>query len=43
MVITGNNEEEISNLKRKLFIEFEMMDLGNLKYFLSIEVFRSWK
>ena len=40
MVITGNNEEEISNLK-KLFMEFEMKDLGNLKYFLGIEVLRS--
>ena len=43
MVITGNNEEEISDLKRKLFMEFEMKDLGNLKYFLGIEVFRSRK
>ena len=33
IVITGNNNEEISDLK-KLFIEFEMKDLGNLKYFL---------
>ena len=41
MVITGNNVEEISDLKRKLFLEFEMKDLGNLKYFLEIEVYRS--
>ena len=41
MVITGNNEEEISDLKKKLFMEFEMKDLGNLKYFLGIEVFQS--
>ena len=41
MVITGNNEEEISYLKKKLFMEFEMKDLGNLKYFLGIEVLRS--
>ena len=41
MVITGNNEEEISDLKRKLFLEFEMKDLENLKYFLGIEVYRS--
>ncbi|XP_057543835.1 uncharacterized mitochondrial protein AtMg00810-like [Amaranthus tricolor] len=40
MVITGNNEEEISDLK-KLFMEFEMKDLGNLKYFLRIKVLRS--
>ena len=43
MIITGNNEEEISYLNEKLFKEFEMKDLGNLKYFLSIEVFRSKK
>ena len=43
MVITGNNEREIKELKKKLFMEFEMKDLGNLKYFLGIEVFRSKK
>lgn len=41
MVITGNDEEKINNLKKKLFLEFEMKDLGNLKYFLGIEVLRS--
>jgi reverse transcriptase-like protein len=41
MVITGNNEEEISDPKKKLFMEFEMKDLGNLKYFLGIELLRS--
>ena len=41
MVITGNNEEEINDLKRKLFMEFEIKDLGNLKYFLGIEVYSS--
>ena len=41
MVITGNNEEKISNLKKKLFMEFEMKDSGNLKYFLGIKVLRS--
>ncbi|CAO2836612.1 unnamed protein product [Amaranthus hypochondriacus] len=43
MVITGNDEEEINDLKGKLFKEFEMKDLGNLKYFLGIEVLRSRK
>ena len=33
MVIIGNNKEVISDLEKKLFIEFEMKDLGNLKYF----------
>nr|GFA25451.1 putative reverse transcriptase, RNA-dependent DNA polymerase [Tanacetum cinerariifolium] len=43
MVITGNDEEEIKRLKEGLFTEFEMKDLGNLKYFLEIEVLRSPK
>jgi reverse transcriptase-like protein len=43
MVITGDNEEEIKDLKEKHFKEFEIKDLKNLKYFLSIEVFRSKK
>ncbi|XP_076946788.1 uncharacterized protein LOC143618461 [Bidens hawaiensis] len=30
----GNGEEEIKKLKTKLFTEFEMKDLGRLKYFL---------
>ena len=43
MVIIGNSEREIKELKRELFMEFEMKDLGNLKYFLGIKVFRSNK
>ena len=43
MVITGNNEEEINELKRRLFLEFEMKDLENLKYFFGTEVLRSKK
>jgi reverse transcriptase-like protein len=38
MIITRNNEEEIKDLKEKLCKEFEMKDLGNLKYFLGKEV-----
>ncbi|KAJ9542010.1 LOW QUALITY PROTEIN: hypothetical protein OSB04_028516 [Centaurea solstitialis] len=41
MIITGNDKEEITKLKKSLFTEFEMKDLGNLKYFLGIEVLRS--
>ena len=33
--------EEIGALREKLFEEFEMKDLGKLKYFLGIEVLRS--
>ncbi|KAJ0603580.1 putative RNA-directed DNA polymerase [Helianthus annuus] len=41
MIITGNDEEEMTRLKMNLFKEFEMKDLGRLKYFLGIEVLRS--
>jgi len=43
MIITGSDIEEISQLKNNLFREFEMKDLGGLKYFLGIEVIRSNK
>ena len=43
MIITGNDHEEIKLLETKLSKEFEMKDLGGLKYFLGIEVARSNK
>ncbi|KAK1422393.1 hypothetical protein QVD17_25482 [Tagetes erecta] len=41
MILTGNDEEEMIRLKKNLFTEFEMKDMGRLKYFLGIEVLRS--
>lgn len=41
MIITGNDDEEISRLQKQLASEFEMKNLGGLKYFLGIEVSRS--
>lgn len=38
IVVTGNNEEEQHLLKENLPKEFEIKDLGMLKYFLSIKV-----
>ncbi|KAK8928510.1 hypothetical protein KSP39_PZI017449 [Platanthera zijinensis] len=41
IVITGNDTEEIANLKTLLSAEFEVKDLRRLRYFLGIEVVRS--
>ena len=40
MVLTGDDSEEIQRLQVQLSSEFEMKDLGSLKYFLGIEVAR---
>ena len=41
MIVTGNDLEERKTLQTYLSKEFEMKDLGSLKYFLGIEVSRS--
>ncbi|XP_022869604.1 uncharacterized protein LOC111389002 [Olea europaea var. sylvestris] len=41
MIIIGDDSEEISCLQKQLAAEFEMKNLGGLKYFLGIEVARS--
>nr|AAP54332.2 retrotransposon protein, putative, unclassified [Oryza sativa Japonica Group] len=41
MIITGDDCLEISRLKQNLSKEFEVKDLGQLKYFLGIEIARS--
>ena len=41
MILTGNNPEEMERLKKYLAIKFEMKDLGQLWYFLGIEMLRS--
>ncbi|XP_031247582.1 uncharacterized protein LOC116105275 [Pistacia vera] len=43
IILTGDHEEEISNLKKFLAKEFEINDLGNLKYFLGMEITQSKK
>jgi Reverse transcriptase (RNA-dependent DNA polymerase) len=40
MIVTSNDEKEIAQLKMRLGKEFEVKDLGQLKYFLGIEVAR---
>ena len=41
IVLTGNDTDEMKEIKRRLASEFQMKDLGKLKYFLGIEVFRA--
>ena len=43
MVVTGSDDEEINKFQQILAAEFELKDLGNLKYFLGIKVARSKK
>ena len=38
MIVTGDDEAEIARLKEQLSKEFEVKDLGQLKYFLGIEI-----
>ncbi|WVZ25126.1 hypothetical protein V8G54_003670 [Vigna mungo] len=41
MIVTGNDQDEISSLQQYLASEFKMKQLGNLKYFLGIELLLS--
>ena len=41
IVLTGDDQAEISQLKQRMDDEFEIKDLGNLKYFFGMEVTRS--
>ena len=43
IIVTGDNEVEIARLKGILSREFEIKDLGALRYFLGMEVARSSK
>ncbi|XP_016651026.1 PREDICTED: uncharacterized mitochondrial protein AtMg00810-like [Prunus mume] len=41
MIVTGDDKAEMQNLQKYLASEFEMKSLGDLKYFLGIEVSKS--
>jgi len=43
IVITGNDESGIYNLKKFIHSQFQTKDLGELKYFLGVEITRSSK
>jgi hypothetical protein len=43
LIITRDSDVDISNLKKLLKQKFEMKDLGELRYFLGIEVIQSLK
>ena len=43
IVVIGDNHEEMARLKKYLATQFEIKDLGKLRYFLGIEVARSEK
>jgi Reverse transcriptase (RNA-dependent DNA polymerase) len=43
IIITGNNPSEIDSIKNDLQRNFDIKDLGKLKYFLGIEVAHSSK
>lgn len=41
IILPGDGKDKMKRLKQKLASEFEMMDLGNLRYFLVMEVARN--
>ena len=43
IILTGDHHDELQKLKEFLAKEFEIKDLGKLKYFLGIEIARSHK
>ena len=40
IVLVSNDKKELQKLKRRLAADFEIKDLGNLKYFLAMEFVR---
>ncbi len=41
MIVGGDNEKEVKHVKRLLKQKFDMKNLGELKFFLGIEVIRT--
>ena len=38
LLFTSNDEKLLNEFKRSMMDEFDMIDLGNMRYFLDIEV-----
>jgi Reverse transcriptase (RNA-dependent DNA polymerase) len=38
LIFMGNNQRLIVKFKRKMKLEFEMIDLGTMRYFLGLEI-----
>ena len=43
IIITGNDSEEVERIKQMMAKEFEVKDLGALRYFLGMDFARSKK
>lgn len=41
IILTGNDHVGIQKIKHQLSVEFEVKDLGSLRYFLGMEVART--
>jgi len=41
IILAGNDKEQIARIKQALNQTFKIKDLGNLRYFLCLEVSRS--
>ena len=41
IIITGSDQDGIQKLKQYLFTQFQIKDLGKLKYFMKIEIAQS--
>ena len=43
LLVTGNNLVQLEEFKRAMKMEFDMTDLGEMSYFLGMEIYQSLK
>ena len=41
LLVTGSNLDQLEEFKRAMKMEFDMTDLGEMSYFLGMEIFQS--